>query len=448
MAIDCGKFNSWLFRRTPDFDKELARDRHPFSYLYSTMYPVRRWESFTGTTHTWDKVHVTRPNGSPDWAAMDADACAQAICDPPRKFTGWGSTRGTYTKYRQVYQSPVFCFDQLRHIEEAKSQLAAIIAGHKKLPDLIVSDFIRQLAMRSADVLYIAGAAGLEVTVTAAMFLANGDINLGGTANLPTSKLTMNYLDNHIEDLQYAGYFDGDFLPTGKFAITADLQTQKELSNANPALTQMYNAADFAKGGKFYAYGVMSAVGNWMFKIDPEPARYQHTGLGVLKRVWPYENVAATIGKKPQFSDEYKNAKYQLFHVYNRASRTVEAGDITSVHPEMKFGLARSLMGKWSWHSPDYFKGMDPNSGTVCEFQNDLKNKGYFVGEFELGVKTTHPDIEMMILAQREPACVTNSALCVNPPDWNTSTTYQSLLPYNDLCTVGGDGNSETPEWD
>lgn len=427
----CNAFASFLFRRTPDWDQRLAEDRQPWSYLYSSMYNQVQWTPQTGTTHTWDKVHVTRPNDTGCWDAVNIDACATNVCDPPRIYTGWGSTRATYTKFHQDYQTPVFCFDQLRDTEDATRQLDIIIKGHKKMPDSIISDFLRLLSLRQADKVYIAGSDNLTVDVTDGMFQNQcKNIDLGGTGFLPTSKLTMNYLNNHVEDLQYNGYFDSEFMPQGKFLVTSDIQTLQDLGNANPALTQMYNAADFVKGGKFYAYGVMSGVGNWMFKVDPEPMRFQHIGGGVLQRIWPYQNVATTVGKKPEFDVAYKNAPYQLFHVYNRAARDIYVGDTAPVNPQMPF-LTRNMLGKWSWKMPDYFKAVDPNTGGVCEFNNDKKNKGYFLGEFELGAKTVYPEIEMMIIALREPACLVNVPRCAANP----AMVYQSLLPYNQACT-------------
>jgi len=264
MAADCTKLNQYLFRRVPDWDKELAKDRFPFSYIYTSFYEQKTWPSFTGTTHTWDRVHVTRPNDNGCWTAMtadDASACGTNSCQPSRKYTGWGSSRNTYTKYHQDYQSPVFCLDTLRHVEEAKAQLAAIVEGHKELPESIVSDFLRFNTMRQSDYLHIAGSAGTTVAVSEAIF-TNGctRINLGGAGNLPTSKLTMNYLDNHVENLQYNGYFKKQFLPQGKFSVTTDITTQRELANKNPEAARWYTAADFTKGGKFYEFGVMNGA--------------------------------------------------------------------------------------------------------------------------------------------------------------------------------------------
>jgi len=409
----------------------MARDRFPWYYGYLNMYPQSNFPNFLGTTLHWNKIHVTRPNDTGCWEAMDADPCMTAICDPERLYTGWGVEDFTFGKYHRDYQTPVFCYDQLRHVTEAKQQLSAIVDGHRKMSKSIMSDFIKLLAIRQSDVIHLAGSANTSVTVTPGMFLNNcTKIDLGGTGFLPTSELTMEYLDNHVEDLQYNGYFDSEFMPQGVFQITSDITTWRRLANKNPNLTQMYTSADFNKGGKMYAFGVMRAIGQWALKVDEEPFRYQHIGEGVLQRIWPYENQAITIGKKPVFSEAYKNARYQLYHVYNRAAREVYVGDTAPVNNGMDFNVSRNLMGEWSWKSPDYFKARDPNTGEVCEFQNDKKNKGYWLAEFEAGMRTIYPEIEMWILALREPQPIFNEKPCSDEPEM----VYQDLLAYNAWC--------------
>jgi hypothetical protein len=438
MAVDCNKFNDYLFRRTPNWDKELAKDRFPHNYLYTTMYETKTWPSFTGTTHTWDRVHVTRANDPGCWEEMDADACITSICDPQPRYLGWGSTRETYVKYHQDYRTPVFCFDQLRHVQEAEAQLRALVEGLRKQPEEICSDFLRHLTVQQADYIHIAGS-GLTKYENANpdTLWTEGCLNLdlGSNTYVPTSKLSMEYLNNHMEDLKYKGYHDREFMENGKFFITTDLQTLQDLSNANPALTQLYRATDFSKTGIYYQYGVAKGVGDWLFKIDPAPLRFNHIGGGKFRRIWPYQNVDTDVGKKPEFSDAYKNAEYQIFHVYNRAAREVHVGDITSVNDTMKFGLARSLMGKWSWKNPDYFKALDINTGDVCEHDNVKKNKGFFLGEYEMGVKSVYPEIEMIILAKREPSGVVNIPRVAGTVYMGgTGTSYQELTPYNTLC--------------
>src|SRR3954466_1233757 len=128
----CLAFNDWLTHRSPQwFPKEFARDRQPWSWGYLNMYPQSPFPSFMGTTLHWNKIHVTRPNDNGCWEAMDADPCMTAICDPERLYTGWGTEDLTFGKYHRDYQTPVFCYDQLRHVTEAKQQLAAIVDGHR-----------------------------------------------------------------------------------------------------------------------------------------------------------------------------------------------------------------------------------------------------------------------------------------------------------------------------
>ena len=107
--------------------------------------------------------------------------------------------------------------------------------------------------------------------------------------------------------------------------------------------------------------------------------------------MWPFENVAATFGLKPVYSTAWKNAPIRLYHVYNRDARRSYVGDMTSVNDEMKFGLARSFMGQWTWKSPDYFDAVDPNTGVKCSFNNDKRNKGYWLGEYDLGGENCLP---------------------------------------------------------
>ena len=427
----CKQFNSFLFRRTPDWDKKLTKDRFPSQDTYNGLYPSAPWEGQSGTEHTWDRVHVTRIQDNGCWDPVDITSCVGAPCDPSRAFVGWGSTRQTYGKYKRVYQTPPFCFDQLRDTEMAVDQLSQIVTGLKKIPDQIISDYLRLWSMRSAETLYICGADDIRLDVTDDMFTNNCTrLDLGGTGNLPTSLLSMSYLDNHVEELQYNGYFNNEFTPAGRFFLMSDIETSRRLGNNNPALAALYRTTDFVKAGQFYEYGVTAGVGNWLMKIDSEPIRYQHIGSGVLERVFPYENVDTTVGKKPVFSDAYKNAPYQKYHVYNKAARTVYTPTVESLNPDMKFNTNRTFNGRWNWVNPDVIIYNDPNTGTQCTLRNDLHNQGYFVGEFEIGVKTEYPEIEMNIIALRQPQVIVDDAYVGSQP----GTATQDLIAYNSLC--------------
>lgn len=449
MASLCQQLSNFLFAQVPQFDREFERDRFPLADTYLQVYPNRPWDPFTMTEHNYELVHVSMPNDNGCWDAMDAraftnaDCMRQPMCNPSRLEIGWGVENRTYTKYHRDYTTKPLCLDSLRHIPHAREQLGIIVSGLKKLPAVIMSDFIRLLALRQADFIYIAGSAYATVAVTDSMFTSQcSQIALGSASSLPTSKLTLQYLNHYVEQLMFNGYFDqtafegdaGGPFP-GKFQVMTDFTSQSEMTNANPSLTQMYNAADFVKGGKFFAYGVMAGAGDWLFKIDPTPLRYTHVGGGVLKRLMPYENVSTTVGKRPRFDADYMNAPYQLSHVYARAARTVMAGETASVNSDMTYPM-RNLMGKWSWkNNPGLFQYTNPTDGTLCTINNDKQNWGYFLGEFEAGMKSVHPEIEMWILHLREPSPAADVPR-VSTITWPSTdgSVYQQLTPYNPGC--------------
>lgn len=408
---------------------------HPREVIWTSLYQNKTWESFTGTQHTWDRVHVSMPNDAGDWEQIDAGACAMNICDPQSRQIDWGSTRASLNRFRRRWKTRIFCLDQLRNVEEAQAQLEAIWKGLTMVPEFVNANWIKYQQALGANVLYICGSAGLTVTPNAATFGGGlTTINLGSTAFLPTSKLQVPYLMTRIPQLQYDGYFDGDFTPTGKFQLITDIQSAFELANGNPALAAMYDAADFEKGGKFYQYGAMMGVGNFLMKIDPYPARFQHIGNGVLQRIWPFQNIPATVGLKPVFDPNYELAQYQISSLPHRLAREVYVGEIPSIHPQMKFG-SRDLYGKWNWINDAFLQAFDPNSGAACTMENPVRNKGYFLADFEAGMRNVRPELEAVILHLREPQGVADlpRAAAANP------MIYQSLLPYNSFC----DSNAE-----
>lgn len=452
------------------------------------MYKTDSWESFTGTTHLHERVYVTRPNDPSLWSQYTADPCVGTPCNTPRQYLAHGVDQLRYDRYRREYQTPVFCLDQLNTIEEAIAKMAAIAEGYKELPEEICSDFLRMLTLRKAGTtaqgagLFLCGpqdAQGnpvsididdsmFQVNVSAAtlpagtansLFInlnANNALSLLSTPLNTTAllsaamgMLSMEYLGNFQEDLAANGYHDKDWLIQGKFSITVDGTTRRRLAVANPALSQMYKTSDFTAGGAFYQYGMISGCGDWLFKEDKEQLRFRFradldgktlAGGSLpnavwIQQVWPFENVAATFGKKPVYSQDWKNAPIRLYHAYNRDARQIFVGDITSVNDEMKFGLARSFMGKWTWKSPDFFTAVDPNTGVSCNFQNDKHNMGYWLGEYDLAEKTVYPEIERLILALGE------ATPYVKVPRTNTAPTgptnavdYQDLLAYNAEC--------------
>ena len=456
----------------------------------------------TETVRLHEKVYVARANDPGMWPQFFADPCLGTPCDNQTSYISHGVDQLAYGRYRKDYQSAVFCLDQLNTIEEAIAKLDAVVEGYKDVPEEVCGGFLRQLAMRSGGLasqgagLFLCGVQDgygnpASIDITDSMFAVSTNTTVAGVANclfinlnangqLTTlaaagaitaattaglvpflSQLTMEYLGNHQEDLAAQGYHDREWMVSGKFSITMDDTTSRRLLVANPELKGLYKAADFAKGGAFYSYGMNAGCGDWLFKRDPEQWRFAFrgdldgkdlngnslSGAVWIQQIQPFVNVAATFGIKPQYSPQWKAAPIRVYHAYNRDAREVYVGDIESVNSDMKFGLARSFMGKWTWKNDAYFTAFDPSSGTVCSFNNPKRNKGYFLGEYDFGVKTVYPEIERWILALGEATPYTRRPNTVTPPQVPQSTAYQwggyqSLIAYQQSCGASGNTGS------
>jgi hypothetical protein len=499
-SADCRAFNDYLGRRPYNWDKKIAKDRKPHEFIYAGMYKSSKWPSFTGTNHLHEKVYVARVNDPGMWPQYFADPCLGQPCDMTVSYIGHGVDQLSFGRFRKEVRSSVFCLDQLNTIEEAPAKLDAIVSGYKQVPEDMLGQFTRQLALREAGTasqgagLWLVGvqdaygnpssidmadnmfavntSAGNKAGTANGLFLnlnANGQLttlaNAGKITSATTpglvpflSQLTMEYLGNHQEDLAMQGYHDGDSDLAGKFNITMDESTSRRLLVANPELRGLYKAADFQKAGAFYSYGMSAGCGDWLFKRDPQQWRFDFradldgldlngnvlAGAVWLEQIQPYENVAATFGIKPQYSSRWKAAPVRIYHCYNREAREMFMGDITSVNSEMKFGLARSFAGNMKWMHPSFFRAFDPNTGSVCDIENVKDNKGFFLGEYDVGLKTVYPEIERWFLALGEATPYTRRPNTVTPATAPVSSQdYQALLAYNGHC---GDALDASPQ--
>jgi hypothetical protein len=436
MAWDCSAFFDFLFDQSPHFDKDILKDWFPTDDAWIGHVMTIPWESFTGTTHVYDHVHVGAPDLSQAWDRFDTQStdCVSNACTPRAISVGWGSTRKTYDRERKRYETNVLCFDQMNTRAKAKQQLAEIIRGIKDLTKMIWSDYIRRSSLMLAETLFIAGAARTEVPITSTMFTGGmATIRLGSDALYPTSTLTIQYLQRFYEPLQGNGYFKSKYVPNGVFKLITDPISTQQLIEMNPTLIGGFKFTDFQKGGELFKYGMSKAIGNFGIAWDNFPARFYplNDGFGGLLRVWPYVNTPATIGIKPTLNQQWVDAPIQYSAIWHPEALKRAVPDLTSVHPEMPF-LTRDLGGKWNFSGPqsDTLVVTDPNTGDTCVIDNKARNQGLWWADFEAGFKFEYPEWVRPILHLREPGCVIDNPVCSTAPDYVT----QSYDDVNPVC--------------
>jgi len=424
MAWNCTAFNDILFDRAPHFDEEILKDFAPTDDAWVGHVATMEWSAFTGSLHTYDQFHMGAPDLSQAWTAVNPDmqGCVSNACDNPSICVGWGETRKDYGLEKTTYETNVLCFDQIDSKPKAKTLMGNVLSGLRDVSREVWSDYHRRNSLMLNTTLYIAtmDGTGIEVPITAGMFTGGmATIDLGSTANLPTTLLTMQYLQRQYAPLIGNGYFKGKMMPTGMFKLITDTITSNQLIENNPTMSSFFRTDSVEQVAKLWKYGVSATVGNFGISWDLLPARFFHTGDGVLTRVWPFTCVAADIGIKRQWNVQYELAPIQYSVIWHpeamkRATRSLEPIN------GMPF-LTRDLGGSWNFTGGNrdrFFQKTDPTTGDVCQVDNKKGNKGFFWADFESGFKFEYPQWTRPILHLREPGCLSNAVPCSTPPDY------------------------------
>jgi len=149
----CGSYFDFLFDRAPHYDLEILRDWFPTDDAWIGQVMTGAWDSFTGTEHVYDRLHVGAPDLSQAWQRFDTQTtnCVSGACAPTEISVGWGSTRKTYDRFRQSYTTNLLCFDQINTRSAAKQQMMDIIQGIKLITKMVWSDYLRSSSLLFAD---------------------------------------------------------------------------------------------------------------------------------------------------------------------------------------------------------------------------------------------------------------------------------------------------------
>jgi hypothetical protein len=419
-SLTCRQFTDWLIRRTEHLDADLIKDITPTDGWIGHV-STGRFAAFDGVSHTFDRINRVYPNLSGCWTDVQVGSCVGSPCDPEETKIGFGSTRDSYTLQTKSYSTDLFCFDLVMSADRAKEQFAGIISNLKNATNIIMSDRLRNEALRIAGTKIVAGA-----SLTPFTFTTNADCTEIVPSALPTSKTTIQMLMRQIEPLKLNGYFGANPGMPNMVEYVTDMITGYSLVQGNSTLANLFRFDDFAVGGNLYKYGLVNGVGNFGFRYDSFPLRYQLLGDGVtLQRVMPYTNEDATQGIKGVVNDAYVNARYQIDFIWNRMAMKSLTADSQPINPMMPFA-ARDFAGKWQFV-------MDNLGATEdgCVIENKRRNKGMFIADFRNATKAEHPEWAVAILTLREIACVVDVAPCSSDPGYVTQD-YNSA---NDVCT-------------
>jgi hypothetical protein len=215
-----------------------------------------------------------------------------------------------------VLTSQLMCLTQIRNQTRPQEQIAQIYRLLKKMPEIYTQDFIRVNAFRQSPAVYLAQGSTINTFVPTTVNTTGQltVVNLGGTANLPTSQLQWAFLNYLMTIQQLNGYDTESGLPAGMGNLITDPRAWFLLTNGSSDIKEMMALPNAEAASPLFkiGYGIQKPWGNFAPSLDMMPIRFQHTGNGRLNRVFPYVNVAATTGIKRQVNAAYVQARYQL----------------------------------------------------------------------------------------------------------------------------------------
>lgn len=397
-----------LANQTPVFDEIFLKDyisdmtTAPFLGRHQT----ETWQD-GAPLRTFDKIHVGQPNYTNPWNkryGQNNDGLGQSVfdCDnsrPTSNYVAFGSTRDFYFMENQNLYSQLFDLDQLRTVPQLGKQIAEIYRNLRKIPMGFAGDYLRTRFLSYHDTLQVCGSSFAELNIITADSPVSGTstyidpnaniIDLGGSANLPTSDLTWTYLEYFGSLLGLNGYDIDSGLPGGMRSLVTHSRTFQRLVGLNPEIRSQVRLTDFKSASPLYMPGKginADPFGRFAPTFDEHQLRYQDMGNGRLERVLPYKNVAATTGLKPEYNPDWLNARYAISYIPHPKATTLFTPRPKKVH-ELIPSVNSAMWGSWAYINDKVLIYKGPNDASATTYNNELQWLFYWLCYLEFGFK-------------------------------------------------------------
>lgn len=385
------------------------------------------WKTGTGDTHIRTSIKINYPDLTSPWKRLRNDECGDSACTVPRTFIGMGTKRHEYFQSARDLQSQRFCLTQLELSTEPEDQMRQWMTEIKKLPEVYLTDFIRVNAAMLNTHIQIAGEdfATLVPDNTAGGNITGQltTIDLGATANLPSSRLTFPYLRYLGQKLTLRGYHKAPSgLAANMFNLITDQDTWFHLTNGRPELKNMMALDSYKQASPLYKIGegIDEPYGNIAPTIDPVQLRFQHMGNGMLNRVEPFLNEAQTTGTGREENPAWLDAKWGLSFIWHPMAIRMHMPEFNKLKNELIPSVVSSMYGQWSFINGQVLMYQNPD-GTVCTIANDKQLEFYWLVAMRAGFEFQLPQLLMPILHQLDGSgkCVTvNDPTCCDDPQY------------------------------
>jgi hypothetical protein len=445
MAISCSLLNTTLARQTPVFDKEFLKDfiSDMPGLPYIGRHQTETWED-GAEARVFDKVHVGQPDYTAPWNRRTGRDCGNT--SPPRQWIAGGTTRDEYWMENKNLVSQLWDLDQLRTIPNLAGQIREMYRNIRRIPMGFTADFLRTRFLAYNDTLYICGSNFTELPLNTGYTVdpttgyipavaggANIDpnastINLGASvASVVTSDLSLAYLNYYQQLLGMKGYDQESGMAKGMRNLVTHQRTYQRLVGQNPEVKAQLHLAGVKDVSPLYQIGTginADPFGSFAPTFDDHQLRYQDAGNGVLTRVLPYYNAAASTGLKPVVNPAYLNARVGISYLIHPKATVLLTPKPKKVH-EMIPTVNSAMWGTWDYIN-DRTMLYQQQDGSTCTIDNINLFKFYWACYMELGFKYEQRPLVVAILHLIDgagKACTVDVPICGEEPQYSQYST-------------------------
>jgi hypothetical protein len=426
-----------LSQQTPVYDEIFLQDWKPLDSPVTGRHETEVWKQGTGGTHISDTIEIGQPDLANKWQRIDPGECADA-CNPPTVTVSYGTKRGQHYMEQMRINSGLFCLTQLRYNTRPSEQIARIMAGLKKIPEMYLTDFLQVHAVDQAPTVQICGSTFNTFTPSTTNIAGQLiDLDLGSAAALPTSQLTFPYLDYLTTLLGLEGYSEaGSGLADGMYNLITDPRSWFLLTNGNPSMKDMMALGDPQEASPLYkiGQGIQKPFGNIAPTLNKMPIRFQLVSGGsggLLNRVFPYYNAATTTGIMRVTNPAYVRARYQLSFLWHPKAIKLWTADFKKMADKVPT-VNSAMYGNWTLINNQGLMRYTQPDGTVCDKDNTDQVWFYWRSAMELGFQYMYPELLMPILHLVDGSgfnSTVNDPVCGTAPQY-TSQNYLDTPQY------------------
>jgi hypothetical protein len=424
-----------LAARTPVYDEDFLYDWKPLDSPVMGRHQTEVWKQGTGGTHISDTIEIGQPDLNQQWQRIDSGECQDA-CNPPSVTVSYGTKRGEHYMEQMRINSGLFCLTQLRHNTQPSEQITRIMSGLKKIPEMYNTDFLQVHAVDQAPSVAIASAGfptwtPIRGTNTSGQLTT---IDLGSAALLPQSQLTFPMMNYWTTTLGLNGYSEaGSGLGDGIYNLITDPYSWFKMTNGAESMKDMMALTDAQQASPLYkvGQGIQKPFGNIAPTLNKMPIRFQLMSGGsggLLNRVYPYFNVAATTGIMRIPNPAYIQARYQLSFIWHPKAIKIWTPDFKKMADKVPT-VNSAMYGQWQLINNQGLLRYTQPDGTVCDKDNTDQVWFYWRSAMELGFQYMYPELMLPILHQVDGSgfnTAPNDPACGSAPAYTAQNYYDS----------------------